>query len=102
MQLWSAERERRLAEGLEGKEIVVVGGAGGIGTAVTELLLRERTRLVIVYKSNFARAAKWSGRATTLQADITSHEGRSRVLDAARAIYALVVLAGDPARVSDP
>jgi NAD(P)-dependent dehydrogenase (short-subunit alcohol dehydrogenase family) len=91
-----------LAETVGGKEIVVVGGAGGIGSAVTELLLGESARLVLVYKSNAARARRWTGRATVLQADITVRDGRSQVLAAAPAIYALVVLAGDPARVADP
>ncbi len=87
---------------LRGREIVVVGGAGGIGSAVSALLAAESARLVIGYHRHAERAAEWSGRATVVQADITSAEDRARLLDAAPALYGLVVLAGDPARVSDP
>lgn len=87
---------------LAGREIVVVGGAGGIGSAVSALLAAEGARLVVSYYRHRERAAKWSDRATVIQADITRAEDRARLLAAAPALYGLVVLAGDPVRISGP
>jgi UDP-glucose 4-epimerase len=42
---------------LEGKKIVVIGGAGLIGSHVTEVLLREDIREVVVY-DNFVRGTR--------------------------------------------
>jgi 3-oxoacyl-[acyl-carrier protein] reductase len=89
-------------ETLAGREIAVAGGAGGIGSAVTELLLAEGARVAIGYRSQSSRAEAWRGRATVMQADITEAAGRGRLLDAAPGLYGLVVLAGDPARAADP
>jgi NAD(P)-dependent dehydrogenase (short-subunit alcohol dehydrogenase family) len=65
------------------------------------MLLKEGARVVIGYRSNADRAARWKARATVLQADIASAEGRARLLDAAASLYGLVVFAGEPARVRD-
>jgi 3-oxoacyl-[acyl-carrier protein] reductase len=91
-----------MPESLRDKEIVVVGGSGGIGAAVTEALLAEGARLVISYRTNRDRAAQWQAAATVLQADLAQTVDRSRLLDAAPALYGLVVLAGNPARISGP
>jgi len=88
--------------GLRGREIVLAGGSGGIGAAVARLLAAEDARLVIGYRSNRERAARWSDSATVVQADLSSAAGRAGLLDAAPSLYGLVVLAGDPARVADP
>jgi NAD(P)-dependent dehydrogenase (short-subunit alcohol dehydrogenase family) len=87
---------------LRGREIVLAGGSGGIGAAVAGLLLAEGARIVIGYRSNRERAARWSDSAALVQADLSSAAGRARLLDAAPSMYGLVVLAGDPARVAAP
>jgi 3-oxoacyl-[acyl-carrier protein] reductase len=87
---------------LRGREIVLAGGAGGIGAAVTSLLLAEGARVTVGYRANRERAERWADSATVVQADLASAAGRARLLDAAPSIYGLVVLAGDPARIADP
>jgi len=89
-----------LPESLAGKEVVLAGGSGGIGAAVIELLRAEGARLVVSYRGNAERAAKWRQAATLLKADLGRGEDRNRLLDAVPSLYGLVVLAGDPARVS--
>jgi 3-oxoacyl-[acyl-carrier protein] reductase len=83
-------------------EIVLAGGSGGLGAATAELLAAEGSSLVVSYRSNVERAAKLSGIAKIVQADLTVREDRERLLDAAPDIYGLVVFTGDPARVADP
>jgi NAD(P)-dependent dehydrogenase (short-subunit alcohol dehydrogenase family) len=87
---------------LANREIVLAGGSGGIGAAVAGLLLAEGARLVIGYRANRERAERWAGSATVVQADLASAPDRARLLDAAPALYGLVVLAGDPARIAAP
>ena len=82
--------------------MVLAGGAGGIGSAVAELLRAEGARLVVSYHTNRDRAARWEGAATVIQADLASAQYRTRLLDASRELYGVVVLAGDPARYSEP
>ncbi len=89
-------------DSLNEKQVVVAGGSGGIGSAVTEQLLAEGARLVIGYRANRDRAAQWESAAAVVQADLTDPAGRTGLLDAAPQIYGLVVFAGDPARVADP
>jgi NAD(P)-dependent dehydrogenase (short-subunit alcohol dehydrogenase family) len=87
---------------LTGREVVLAGGSGGIGSAVAQQLIDEGARLVIGYRANRDRAARWEPAATVVQSDLTDPAGRVRLLDAAPQIYGLVVFTGDPARVSDP
>src|ERR1035438_649211 len=84
---------------LSGRQIVLAGGAGGIGAAVTSLLLDEGARVTIGYRANRERAERWADSATVVQADLASASGRALLLDTAPSIYGLVVLAGDPATV---
>ena len=91
-----------MPETLRGLEIVLAGGSGGLGSAAAELLAAEGARLVISYRRNAERAGRWRDRALIVQADVASADDRRRLLDAAPALYGLVVFAGDPARVSDP
>src|ERR1051325_6507855 len=86
---------------LKDKQVILAGGAGGIGSAVTALLLEEGAKLIISYRANRERAERWSPAGTIVQADLSSQEDRARLLDAAPQCYGLVVLAGDPARGSD-
>ena len=83
---------------LQGREVVLAGGSGGIGAAVTDLLLAEGVQAIVSYRANRERAERWKDRAVVLQADLSSPEDRARLLDAAPCMYGLVVLAGDPAR----
>jgi NAD(P)-dependent dehydrogenase (short-subunit alcohol dehydrogenase family) len=89
-------------ETLRDREIVLAGGAGGLGSAAAEMLASEGARLVIGYRRNAERAERLRDRATVVQADLTSAADRRRLLDAAPHLYGLAVFAGDPARVSDP
>lgn len=85
---------------LRGREIVLAGGTGGLGGAVAELLGAEGARLVLSYRANTERAAKWKDRAAVVQADLVEAGDRRRLLDSAPSLYGLVVLAGDPARAT--
>lgn len=85
---------------MRGREIVLVGGTGGIGSAALELLRAEGACLVASYRSNAARAGQSSHAATIIQADITLASDRMRLLDAAPNLYGLAVFAGDPARAA--
>jgi NAD(P)-dependent dehydrogenase (short-subunit alcohol dehydrogenase family) len=91
-----------MSETLRGREIVLAGGSGGLGSAAAELLAAEGARLVISYRSNVKRAAQWRERAMVIEANLAVAADRQRLLDAASALYGLVVFAGDPSRVSDP
>lgn len=71
---------------LDQLEILLAGGAGGLGSATGELLGRERARVLI------------ASREHGLRGDITIAEDRKRVLDAAPNLYGLVVFTGNPAR----
>ncbi len=87
-----------MPDSLAGREVVLVGGAGGVGAASTELLAAAGTRLTIGYRSRHDRARLFAEFGRIVQADITVDADRRRLLDAAPEIYGLVVFAGDPAR----
>ncbi len=89
-----------LFQPLRNRQIIVAGGASGIGAAIIESLLSEEAEVIISYRSNIEGAAAFTGRATIVQADLSSAEERTRVLDAAPNVYGLVVLAGDPVRMA--
>lgn len=91
-----------MPETLKGREVVLAGGTGGLGSVLAASLLAEEARLILSYRSNRERAERWTGSCTVVQADLASSDDRRRLLDAAPSIYGLVVLAGDPSRVADP
>jgi len=91
-----------MRDSLKGREVILAGGAGGIGSAASALLVEEGAHVVISYHSNRGRAERWEESAAIVQADLTCAADRSRLLDAAHALYALVVFTGDPARVATP
>jgi len=113
------DQAKRLAEhkydlnrrGLAGKVVLVPGGAGGLGAAVTAMLLQEGALPVVAYRSNRGHALafqqkvqdQYGGPVTLVEADVDDEEGRKRALAAATEvkgeIYGLVALTGDPARV---
>ena len=91
-----------MPESLAGKEIVLAGGAGGLGSAAATLLVAEGARVILSYRKNRERAARWESCAAVVQAVLASAADRARLLDAAPHLYGLVVFAGDPARAADP
>jgi NAD(P)-dependent dehydrogenase (short-subunit alcohol dehydrogenase family) len=91
-----------MPDSLVGREVILAGGAGGIGSAITELVVGEGARVIVSYRNNRDRAARWESSTTVVQADLTVAADRTRLLDAAPSLYGVVVLAGDPARVADP
>jgi len=86
---------------LQGREIVLAGGSGGLGSAVAGDLRDEGARLVISYLNNSERADRFASNSKVLQADLSNAESRIRLLDAAPEMYGLVIFAGDPARGAD-
>jgi pteridine reductase len=113
------DQARRLAEhrydlnrkGLAGKVVLLPGGAGGLGAAVTAMLLQEGALPVVAYRSNRGHALafqqkvqdQFGGPVTLVEADVDDEAGRAQAVEAAAAvkgeIYGLVALTGDPARV---
>jgi pteridine reductase len=113
------DKVRRLAEHrfdfnkrpLAGKVVLVAGGSGGLGSALTALLLQEGALPVVGYRSNRGRALVlqqklqdlYGGPVTLVEGDIGDPEGRARYLDIASGLkdelFGLVVFPGDPARV---
>jgi 3-oxoacyl-[acyl-carrier protein] reductase len=90
-----------LPDGLAGREIILAGGSGGLGSATAELLATEKARLIVSYRSNAGRARKLAGFATVVACDLTDAAQRKLLLDQAPALYGLAVFTGDAARVSD-
>jgi NAD(P)-dependent dehydrogenase (short-subunit alcohol dehydrogenase family) len=95
---------------LDGRTVLVAGGAGGLGAAVCARLMSSGADVVVGYAGDTQRAntvkedleQQFSGSATLVQADIASDEGRRQVLEAidSPALYGAVVCVGDPARVA--
>jgi 3-oxoacyl-[acyl-carrier protein] reductase len=90
-----------MPEGLQGKQIVLAGGSGGLGSATARLLSAEGASLVVSYLSNRERAEKLGSFASIVQADLGSAADRKRLLEAAPSLYGLVVFSGNPARVKE-
>jgi NAD(P)-dependent dehydrogenase (short-subunit alcohol dehydrogenase family) len=91
-----------LPDSLQGREVILVGGSGGVGSASTELLAAAGAKVIVGYRANEARAREFEKVGRVVRADITRAEDRSKLLDAAAELYGLVVFAGDPARVKSP
>jgi NAD(P)-dependent dehydrogenase (short-subunit alcohol dehydrogenase family) len=71
---------------IAGLEILLAGGAGGLGSGTAELLEAEGAQVVI------------SSRKHGLRADITKAADRKGLLDAVPKLYGLVIFTGTPAR----
>lgn len=113
------EQARRYAEyrydfnrkSLAGRVVLVPGGAGGLGAAITALILQDGAIPVVGYRSNKGNALAFQQRLQDLygglvhlvEGDVADPDARKRYLDAALAVkgelYGLVALTGDPARV---
>ena len=63
-----------MPESLRGKEVLLVGGAGGLGAASARLLAAEGARVIVSYRSQSDRAGEFE---KILQADITRAEDRA-------------------------
>ncbi|MGE0455793.1 MAG: SDR family NAD(P)-dependent oxidoreductase [Vicinamibacteria bacterium] len=114
-----AEQLKRQAEhrydvsrkALGGRVVLVPGGAGGLGAAVTAQLLNDGALPVVGYRSNRGHALAfqqkmqdlYGGPVALVEGDVGDPEVRQRYLDTALAVkdevYGLVALPGDPARV---
>src|SRR5262245_58195433 len=98
-------------KGLAGKVVLVPGGAGGLGAAITALLLQEGALPVVGYRSQRGRALAfqqklqdlYGGPIRLVEGDIRDAAVRERYLREALEVkgelYGLVALPGDPARV---
>jgi NAD(P)-dependent dehydrogenase (short-subunit alcohol dehydrogenase family) len=96
---------------LGGKVVLIPGGAGGLGAAITALLLQEGALPVVGYRTQRGRALAfqqkmqdlYGGPITLVEGDIGEAEARDRylktALDVKGDLYGLVALPGDPARV---
>jgi NAD(P)-dependent dehydrogenase (short-subunit alcohol dehydrogenase family) len=113
------EQSKRLAEHryefrgkpLGGRVVLVPGGAGGLGAAVTALLLQDGALPVVGYRTHRGRALAfqqkmqdmYGGPIVLVEGDIGDAGVRERYLQAALDVkgelYGLVALPGDPARV---
>lgn len=87
-----------MTETLRGREIVLAGGTGGLGSATASLLAGEGARLVLSYRENQERAERVGKEHVLVQADLGSDEARKALLDRAPEIYGLVIFSGDPVR----
>jgi NAD(P)-dependent dehydrogenase (short-subunit alcohol dehydrogenase family) len=96
---------------LAGRVVLVPGGSGGLGAAVTALLLQDGALPVVGYRQNRGRALAlqqklqdlYGGPVQIVEGDIAEPDVRRRYIEAALnvkgEIYGLVALVGDPARV---
>lgn len=96
---------------LAGRVVLVSGGTGGLGAAVTALLLMDGAMPVVGYRANRGRALAfqqkmqdlYGGLVTLVEGDIADPAVRQKYVEAALGIknelYGLVALTGDPARV---
>jgi pteridine reductase len=96
---------------LAGRVVLVPGGVGGLGAAVTALLLQDGALPVVAYRSNRGRALafqqklqdQYGGPVRLVEGDVADPAGRQKLLDVALdvkgEVYGLVALTGDPARV---
>jgi len=114
-----ADQLRRQAElryefgrkALGGRVVLLPGGLGGLGCAITSLLLQDGALPVVGYRSNRGHAMALQqklqdlngGPVALVEGDISDPDVRRRYLESALAVkdelYGLVVLVGDPARV---
>ena len=83
---------------LAGRQIILAGGSGGLGSETARSLAGEGAEIVVSYAHDALRARDLRDIARIVLADITRREDREQLLDAAGNLYGLVVFTGDPAR----
>src|SRR5438132_14333570 len=97
-----ADQVRRYAEqrydfsrkALAGRVVLLPGGAGGLGAAITALLLQDGALPVVGYRSARGRALAfqqklqdpYGGPVTPVEADVATPEGRRKAMEAARTV----------------
>jgi len=96
---------------LAGRVVLVPGGAGGLGAAITALLLQDGAVPVVGYRANKGNALAFQqklqdihgGLVHLVEGDVADPETQKRylktALDVKGEIYGLVATTGDPARV---
>jgi NAD(P)-dependent dehydrogenase (short-subunit alcohol dehydrogenase family) len=96
---------------LAGRVVLVPGGAGGLGAAISALLVQDGAIPVVGYRSNKGNALAfqqkvqdaYGGLVHLVEGDVADPAVRQRYLEAALAVkgdlYGVVALTGDPARV---
>src|SRR5574340_1026403 len=96
---------------LAGRVVLIPGGAGGLGAAITALLVEDGAIPVVGYRSNKGHALAlqqnlqdaYGGIVHLVEGDVADPDVRKRYLEAALSVkgevYGLVALTGDPARV---
>ncbi len=90
-----------MTETLRGREVILAGGTGGLGSATAALLADEGAKVILSYRANHERAERAGRNHQVLQADLGRDEDRTALLDSASELYGLVILSGDPARGSN-
>jgi NAD(P)-dependent dehydrogenase (short-subunit alcohol dehydrogenase family) len=113
------EQARRYAEyrydfnrrALAGRVVLVVGGAGGLGAAISALLLQDGAIPVVGYRSDKGNALAfqqklqdlYGGLVHLVEGDVEDPEVRKRYIESALDVkgefHGVVALTGDPARV---
>jgi NAD(P)-dependent dehydrogenase (short-subunit alcohol dehydrogenase family) len=98
-------------QALNGRVVLIAGGAGGLGSAAVALLARDGATVVVGYRKNRERAealkqaveARYKTSIHLVEGDIADAEARARYVQTADALgsglYAMVCFTGDPARV---
>lgn len=83
---------------LKGRRVVLAGGAGGLGSATTQLLAAEGAALTVSFAHHEERARALSDIAVIQHADLTLADHRRVLLDQSPGLYGLVAFSGIPAR----
>ncbi len=105
-----SRQEYAFDDRLDGRSVLVAGGAGGLGAAVCARLMAVGADVVLGYARDAERAASvksgleghFKGSVSLLQADIGTDAGREEALAALDpdTLYGAVVCVGDPSRVA--
>ncbi len=90
-----------MTDSLRGREIILAGGTGGLGAVTASMLTQEGATVILSYRANHDRAERVGQNERVLQADLSSDDDRTALLDAAPDLYGLVILTGDPSRGSN-
>jgi 3-oxoacyl-[acyl-carrier protein] reductase len=64
---------------LQGKSVLVVGASNGLGLAATKLLLTEGAKVIGVARRSIDIATEGGSTVKSVQADLHTHEGQSRL-----------------------
>ena len=90
-----------MTQSLQGKQIILAGGTGGLGSAAASLLSGEGATVILSYRANHQRAERAGSSESIVQSDLANEDDRTALLDAAPELYGLVILTGDPSRGSN-